>query len=75
MGTIGAPTALFELKIFAAQANRGTPMTPASYRSSSSDSWSAPKAHIDPCRRRMIYGRIQPMDEDRGLLQRLFGRH
>jgi hypothetical protein len=50
-------------------------MTPATFRNSSPDGWSVPKAHRDPSRRRAIYGPIQPMDEDRGLLQRLFGRH
>jgi hypothetical protein len=50
-------------------------MPSSSFRSSPSDNWSAPKPYSDPTRRRLVYGKIQPMIEDRGFLQRLFGRH
>lgn len=49
-------------------------MIPTSYRSSPADAWSMPRAHTDPCQRLRKYGRVQPMDDDRGLLWRLFKR-
>jgi len=49
-------------------------MIPRSFRSSRPDRWSAPRPHTDPSQRYMKYGPIQPMDEDRGLLWRLFIR-
>ena len=49
-------------------------MIPTSYRSSRMDSWSAPRPHSDPNTRYRVYGPIRPMDEDRGLLWRLFIR-
>jgi len=49
-------------------------MMPTSYRSSRADSWSMPRPHTDPCQRFLKHGPIRPMDEDRGLLWRLFAR-
>jgi hypothetical protein len=44
-----------------------------SYRSSS-QGWKIPKPISDPSRRRMIYGRIQPMHARRTLLDWLLRR-
>jgi len=49
-------------------------MTTSSYRSSRPDRWTAPRPSSDPWQRYIKYGPIQPMDEDRGLLWRLFVR-
>lgn len=49
-------------------------MTSLNYRSSRPDSWTVPRPHCDVALRRMKYGPIQPMDEDRGFFWRLFHR-
>jgi hypothetical protein len=49
-------------------------MSSLNYRSSRPDSWTMPRPHCDAALRRMKYGPIQPMDEDRGFLRRLFHR-
>jgi hypothetical protein len=49
-------------------------MSSLNYRSSRPDSWTNPRPYSDPGQRRMKYGRILPMDEDRGFLWRLFHR-
>ena len=48
-------------------------MFPPSYRSSRPDSWILPRPYSDPCARLKKYGRIQPMDKNRSLIQRLLG--
>ena len=47
-------------------------MSPATFRSSRADSWSMPRPHTDPNQRYMKHGPIRPMDEEKGLLSRLF---
>ncbi len=49
-------------------------MTPTYYRSSSADRWTSPRPVNDPWQRYIRYGPIQPMDEDRSFLWRLFAR-
>lgn len=49
-------------------------MSSLNYRSSRPDSWTNPRPHSDASLRRRAYGPIQPMDEERGLLWRLFHR-
>lgn len=49
-------------------------MSSLNYRSSRPDSWTSPRPRSDPSQRRLIHGRIVPMDEDRGFLWRLFNR-
>lgn len=49
-------------------------MTPVSYLSSRPDPWAVPRWRIDPCERRRIYGPIQPMESERGLIARLLAR-
>lgn len=49
-------------------------MTSLNYRCSRPDSWTLPRPHSDVATRRMKYGPIQPMDEDRGFFRRLFHR-
>jgi hypothetical protein len=53
---------------------QGAAMIPTSYRSSRADTWSRPRPYSDPNLRYLRYGPIRPMDEDRGLLWRLFVR-
>jgi hypothetical protein len=43
-----------------------------SYRDPRPSDWKLRKQEIDPSMRRMIHGPIQPMDEDRTFLWRLF---
>jgi hypothetical protein len=49
-------------------------MTSLNYRSSRPDSWTVPRPYSDASLRRLQYGPIQPMDEDRGFFWRLFNR-
>jgi hypothetical protein len=49
-------------------------MTSLNYRSSRPDSWTVPRPYSDVSLRRMKFGPIQPMDEDRGFFWRLFHR-
>jgi hypothetical protein len=49
-------------------------MTAATIHSSRPDQWTAPRQSLDPSLRRMKYGPLRPMDEDRGFFGRLFGR-
>lgn len=42
------------------------------YRTGSSHSWSAQRPLQDPSVRRMKYGPIRPMHDDRSLIARLF---
>jgi hypothetical protein len=49
-------------------------MSSLTFRSSRPDSWTAPRPYSDPNLRMMKYGRIRPMDEDRGFFSRLFLR-
>ena len=44
------------------------------FRSSRPDSWTVPRPQMDPCRRRVVYGPVQPMEQPRGWFMRLFGR-
>jgi hypothetical protein len=46
-------------------------MTTQRFHSSAADSWTQPRAHRDPGLRRMHYGRIQPMEQDRSFWGRL----
>lgn len=48
-------------------------MSKLAYRSSAPDSWVMPRPHSDPHLRRIHYGPIRPMVEDRGFFARLFG--
>lgn len=50
------------------------PVSSLNYRSSRPDSWTCPRPHSDPAQRSLKYGRVIPMDEDRGFLWRLFHR-
>jgi hypothetical protein len=50
-------------------------MSAFSYRSSRPNEWILPRSHFDANQRRMIYGPIQPMEEDAGFWKRLFSRH
>ena len=47
-------------------------MTSTHYRSSRPDPWTMPRPHTDPSQRFMKHGPLRPMDEDRGLIRRLF---
>jgi hypothetical protein len=49
-------------------------MSSLNYRSSRPDLCTMPKPSSDPCQRYIKYGKIQPMDEDRGFFRRLFFR-
>jgi len=44
------------------------------YQSSRPDSWNVPRASLHPSERRAVYGAIQPMEEPKGWLRRLFSR-
>ena len=44
-----------------------------SFRSSRPDAWIQPRPHLDASLRRMTYGRVQPMEEEPGLIARFFG--
>ncbi len=46
-------------------------MSRYSFHSSRPDAWISPRPYSDASLRRMKYGRIQPMHEDRGFLARL----
>ncbi|WJY19218.1 hypothetical protein QQS45_03005 [Alteriqipengyuania flavescens] len=48
-------------------------MSAFSFKSSRPDSWTQPRAHQDPILRDYMYGKIQPMEEPRGIFSRLFG--
>lgn len=49
-------------------------MSNLSFRTSRPDAWTSPRAHRDPGMRRMTYGPLVPMDDERrGIWQRLFG--
>lgn len=47
--------------------------TSLSYRSSRPDTWTMPRQPLSASERYMRHGPIQPMEEARGLLARLFG--
>jgi hypothetical protein len=49
-------------------------MSSLTFRSSRPDSWTAPRPYTDPNMRLMKYGKIRPMDEERGFFRRLFFR-
>lgn len=49
-------------------------MIPVTYIGSRPDQWSVPRWRTDPCERRRIYGPIQPMEQEHGLIARLFER-
>lgn len=49
-------------------------MSSLNYRSSRPDTWTNPRPYSDANMRRLKYGPIQPMDEERGLIWRLFHR-
>ncbi len=42
------------------------------FHSSPADNWTQPRPHRDASLRHMTHGPIRPMDEERGLLARLF---
>jgi hypothetical protein len=44
------------------------------YRSSRPDAWTSPRPYSDAAQRRFKYGPVQPMDQDRGFLWKLFHR-
>ena len=50
-------------------------MSHHTFHSSRPDSWTQPRAHRDPGLRRMHYGRIQPMEQERGFFARLWHSH
>ena len=47
-------------------------MSNPTFRSSRPDSWTNPRPYTDASLRRMVHGRIQPMEQP-GFLARLFG--
>ncbi|WP_423142626.1 hypothetical protein ACOYW6_04565 [Parablastomonas sp. CN1-191] len=49
-------------------------MANATIRTSRPDAWAAPRPSMDPSLRRMTYGPIRPMNDNRGFFGRLFGR-
>ncbi len=49
-------------------------MALTSYRTSRPDAWTLHRQSLDPSLRLMKYGRVRPMDEDRGFFERLFAR-
>ena len=49
-------------------------MSSERHNSSRADSWLAPRPYSDPSLRLRKYGRIRSMDEEPGLLRRLFSR-
>lgn len=49
-------------------------MSLKSYRSSSPDPWSVPRPYSDASLRMLKHGRVLPMEDQPGLLRRLFSR-
>ncbi len=49
-------------------------MSLRSYRSSSPDPWSVPRPYSDASLRMLKHGRVLPMEDEPGLLRRLFSR-
>ena len=49
-------------------------MSVYTFRSSRPDHWVSPRPTRDPARGRAIHGPLQPMEQPRGVLERLFAR-
>lgn len=47
-------------------------MSSLTFRTSRPDGWTMPRPYSDPSLRRLMHGKIQPMEQP-SLLQRLFG--
>ncbi len=50
-------------------------MSAMRYMSSNPDKWVQPRPHRDASLRYMMHGPIRPMDEEPGLLRKLFRLH